>query len=95
MTVSYLRYAEAVRRALLAAGVDGISQYHLNQKVRTRHFNANHLDELLLDWKIKHWVDKFYDPHNSKRPVTIWRATELLKTEWPKITVNLKGPLHG
>lgn len=81
MTFS-LRYANKVRGVVLAAGTDGIGHHKLHQKTRTPNFPSQSLWDLLSEWQRRGWVDRFTIRPDSLRPITIWRATELLVTEW-------------
>ena len=92
---SALRYAEKVREVLLAADINGISQHELNQRTRTHLFGASDLAQLLDDWRHKRWVDLFVNPHNTKRPVKIWRASKLLLQDWPKVSFDFKMSTGG
>lgn len=95
MTTSDMRYAERVRQLLLAADSSGITQHDLNQRSRTKHYNAKTLEEMLEYWRTRRWVERFTNRHVAKRPITIWRATDLLLTEWPQVTINLKLASSG
>lgn len=86
------QFATKIRRLLLGAGIDGITKYHLNQKVRTRFFSVTDLDEILNEWEKRGWVQQFKVHKWTKRPITIWRATTLLADEWNNITFDKPLP---
>lgn len=78
-----LHYIERVRHVLIASGTLGIDFRTLNQKVRTRIYNAESLQSLLILWRRRRWIDSYSTQHRliSKRKV-VWRATQLLKDQW-------------
>ena len=86
--VSEWRYRVKIRQLLLGAGLEGISQYHLNQKTRTRHFSVEDMETVLSDWEEKEWVQKFKVQLFAKKPTTMWRATTKLRDEWNNITFD-------
>lgn len=90
--ISRHRYATKLRQLLLGAGLEGISQYHLNQKSRTRAFSVSDMEEVLEDWLAKQWVQKFKVQLYAKRPTTMWRATTKLRDEWNAITFDKPLP---
>lgn len=86
------RYMVKVRQLLLGAGIEGISQYNLNQAVRTRAFNVEDLMLILNEWEKREWVQQFKMKLWAKRPTTIWRATTKLRDEWNAITFDRPLP---
>lgn len=86
------RYMSKIRTILLGAGIEGISQYHLNQKVRTKFFDVNDLNLILDEWEKREWVQKFKMNKWAKRPTVIWRATTKLRDEWNSITFDKPLP---
>ena len=68
-----------LRETLIGAGVEGISQYNLTQKCRTKNHSIEDINEILHQWLTLNYVQKFIvNASHSKRPVTIWRATQLI-----------------
>jgi hypothetical protein len=58
-----------------------MTQHNIVSKSRTRVWKGDDIREVLEDWRIRRLVQKFVTkPVTSKRPVTIWRATNLLPT---------------
>jgi hypothetical protein len=88
---SKYRYTQKLRHILLGAGLEGISQFHLNQKSRTRIFSVSDMMEVLEEWESREWVQKFKTQLFAKRPTTIWRATTKLRDEWS--TIHFDRPL--
>lgn len=88
--VNYFDYIKKVRRTLLAANIDGLTQHQLNQKVRTKIFGADDLIYLLEEWEKRNWVQKFRVRQNSHHPSILWRATELLRDDF---SVSVDGEL--
>jgi len=76
-----LRYAELVRRLLLAAGTNGIGQRDLHQRSRTPKYNIDDLLMLLHAWQRRNWVD-----HYKIGAKHYWRATQLLHDQWFIVT---------
>lgn len=89
-SVNYFDYIKKVRRNLLAANEDGITQHMLNQKVRTKIFGADDLLYLLEEWERRNWVQKFRARINSRHPSILWRATTLLRDDF---SVAIEGNL--
>jgi hypothetical protein len=88
--VDHFQYISKVRRYLLGAGEQGISQSELNQKVRTRIYGADDLLELLEEWEKRSWVQKFRVKRGSRAVAYIWRATTLLRDDF---SVPIEGKL--
>ena len=86
--VSYFRYKTKLRHILLGAGLEGISQFNLNQKMRTRHFDVSDMNSILAEWEEKEWVQQFKLTMFTKRPTTMWRATTKLRDEWANIKIE-------
>lgn len=78
-----------IRTLLLGAGLDGVTQYDLNQATRTRTFNSTSLLQVLEEWEGKKWVQRFKTHIYGKRRTTVWRATKLLQAEFAN--VHLRG----
>lgn len=90
--ISRYRYMAKLRHTLLGAGLEGISQFNLNQKVRTRYFGVPDMMEILSEWEDREWVQRFKTRLFAKRPTTIWRATTKLRDEWNNIRVEGELP---
>lgn len=82
LILNKMRLKKKMKILLIAAELEGIGQKELTMKVRTKIWNVDHIKEILEDWKTRQLVQKFIvKKDHSKRPITIWRATELIKTE--------------
>lgn len=69
----------SLRTKLIAAGSQGITQTEITQKCRTKLFGIPEIVEILDEWREKGFIQKFITkPSHSKRPVTVWRATQLI-----------------
>ena len=79
---SHLRIKRKLQRVLINAGAEGITQTDLLNKTRTRIWSRDRIKEILKDWKARDLVQTFeIKVKTSKRPVKIWRATTLIRTE--------------
>ena len=68
-----------LRVKLIGAGSQGIPHSKLTQQCKTRLFSIDDIIEILEEWREKGFVQKFVTkPSHSKRPVTVWRATQLI-----------------
>lgn len=76
-----IRFANAVRRELLASGTLGIDQSRLQQRTRSPNHNTADIRMLLEAWRKRGWVDK-YEVHVRGPTKTMWRATQRLQDEW-------------
>lgn len=83
------RYAEKVRQLLIGAGLEGMSQYELNQKTRTRFFNVAALLQVLNEWERLGWVQAHRVRVYGTRKTTMWRATTKLVEGYAN--VHLRG----
>lgn len=80
------RYRQKLRQILLGAGLDGISQHKLNQKTKTLVWSTDTMIPILDEWERLQWVQKFTIRDRSKRPMTVWRATNLLQENFSVLT---------
>lgn len=75
-----MRLKRKMRQELIAADLEGIGQKALVMKCRTKIWKTEDIKQILEDWKARHLVQKFMvKKAHSKRPITVWRATELIK----------------
>ena len=79
---SRLRLKKKLQQVLILAGAEGITQTDLINKTRTKLYKRPDIEEILRDWKVRDLVQSFeIKVKTSKRPVKIWRATALIRTE--------------
>lgn len=76
-----IRFANSIRRVLLAAGTLGLGQRELQQRTRTPNYTIEDILMLLEAWRKRGWVDK-YVTHGQGPAKTTWRATQRLQDEW-------------
>lgn len=76
-----------LRRVLISAGLEGMSQRDLTSKCRTYNPKSNRngatvadVVDVLNDWRVRKWVQVFSVTKGySKKPTRVWRATTDLK----------------
>lgn len=74
---SYKTVEEALRELLIKAGTQGLKQYQITSQLQ-RYGSAKVLRDMLEDWELKQWVQRFEMPRKNWRPTTVWRATTLI-----------------
>lgn len=77
-----IKVKQKMQRMLINAGTDGIMHTDLLSSCRTRVWTRDKLKEMLEDWKERGLVDSYMVKlPTSKKPVKIWRATYLIRSE--------------
>ncbi len=67
---------------MITKSLEGYPHAEFIQKCRTKLFKTDDIVEILTDWKIRGLVQKFeVKIATSKRPVSIWRATDKILSE--------------
>lgn len=86
-------FTKKLRLILLGAGTTGVAQHILNQKTRTKIFQRDQMVEILDEWQIRGWVQKFVVVGLSKHPKVVWRATTKLRDEWSSLQISGELPV--